>query len=232
MYILYIVFVFPFCLTRLTAFNSVFVWVPSLKQAAGPSADLPLGYIFSAFMVSMMIGSQLYNAICSYPPPNSKDSSLSLHAKLSSLVCAISALAFAISVAGKEEHSRFWAFCAFEACVGMYYPVQGMLRSTFIANEHRATVSHLSEGIYTVKLNLLLAFLALSSAFEHLCCGKLDNGGVRSQRQGSHFLRGYAGGLLNMYRVIHCSSRWDSRLRGTGRYYLNCRHVKAIEISK
>ena len=36
---------------------------------------------------------------------------------------------------------RCVAFCVFEACVGMYYPVQGMLRSVLILDEHRATVS-------------------------------------------------------------------------------------------
>ena len=54
---------------------------------------------------------------------------------------AAAALAFAVSLACKEnEHVRFWAFCAFGACVGMYYPVQGMLRGRLISDEHRATV--------------------------------------------------------------------------------------------
>src|SRR5258708_23177970 len=33
----------------------VFLWVPSLQEAGGP--ELPLGYIFSSFMISMMLGS-------------------------------------------------------------------------------------------------------------------------------------------------------------------------------
>lgn len=69
------------------------------------------------------------------------DSSLTVHAKFSSIVCALSALALAGAVGFKDERRRFWAFCLFEACVGMYYPVQGMLRGTLISNEHRATVS-------------------------------------------------------------------------------------------
>lgn len=122
----------------------VFLWVPSLQEASAtfPAVALPLGYIFSAFMISMMLGSLLYTVISSRSQPQSgSDSSLVLHAKLSSLVCAVSALALATSVRSKDEHVRFWAFCAFEACVGMYYPVQGMLRGSLISNEHRATVS-------------------------------------------------------------------------------------------
>lgn len=124
----------------------VFLWVPSLQEAASSATPLPLGFIFSCFMISMMLGSILYTTIVSINRSRSisasPDEPLVLHAKLSSLVCAVSALAFAISVVFKhDEHIRFWAFCAFEACVGMYYPVQGMLRGTLISNEHRATVS-------------------------------------------------------------------------------------------
>ncbi|KAI6097186.1 hypothetical protein F5141DRAFT_1149880 [Pisolithus sp. B1] len=120
----------------------VFLWVPSLQEASPtfPAIPLPLGYIFSSFMISMMLGSLLYTAICAWAPGSPTDSSLTIHAKLSSIVCAVSGLALAVSVRSPEESTRFWAFCAFEACVGAYYPVQGMLRGTLIANEHRATV--------------------------------------------------------------------------------------------
>jgi MFS transporter, MFS domain-containing protein family, molybdate-anion transporter len=154
----------------------VFLWVPSLQEAS-QSTQLPLGNIFSAFMVSMMLGSVLYTFITQTLPslfsnPASKihptnaaqgsgngttisalettDSangqSLTLHAKLSSGVCAVSALALAASVSGhaaEDETLRFWSFCLFEACVGMYYPVQGMLRGSLVSNEHRATVGRL-----------------------------------------------------------------------------------------
>ncbi len=127
----------------------VFLWVPSLQEhAAHPK--LPFGYIFSSFMISMMFGSLLYTAIVSQhqqqsasASKHSVESPLTLHAKLSSVVCAVSALALAVSVASSDERCRFWAFCVFEACVGMYYPVQGTLRGTLISNEHRATVSQL-----------------------------------------------------------------------------------------
>ncbi|KAH7909156.1 hypothetical protein BJ138DRAFT_1155970 [Hygrophoropsis aurantiaca] len=136
----------------------VFLWVPSLQEASPsfPSVALPLGYIFSSFMISMMLGSLLYSAISSYAPPATlaapNDSSLTLHAKLSSLVCAVAALALAASIRSDSEKVRFWAFCAFEACVGMYYPVQGMLRGTLISNEHRATLS----SLFRVPLNIFV----------------------------------------------------------------------------
>ena len=128
----------------------VFNWVPSLQEASIGDEELPLGYIFSAFMISMMLGSLLYTSVVTYlpaPPPTSnlrdekaQDNSLTLHAKLSSLVCTVSAFSLAISVSTSDIRYRFWAFCLYEACVGMYYPVQGMLRGSLISNDHRATV--------------------------------------------------------------------------------------------
>ncbi|KAF9479320.1 DUF791-domain-containing protein [Pholiota conissans] len=155
----------------------VFLWVPSLQEASPFASSLPLGYIFSAFMVSMMLGSLFYTAIVAHHQRKltratshtnghsngsvtsaKVDSSLTMHAKLSSLVCAVSALALATCVASRDEHIRFWAFCAFEACVGMYYPVQGTLRGTLISNEHRATLS----SLFRVPLNVFVVVSLLT----------------------------------------------------------------------
>ncbi|KAF7336264.1 DUF791-domain-containing protein [Mycena venus] len=131
----------------------VFLWVPSLQEFSLMGL-LPLGYIFSSFMLSMMLGSILYTYLSSA----STETSLLTHAKLSSAVCALSALALAVSVSQPDERLRFWAFCVFEACVGLYYPVQGMLRSTLIANEHRATLS----SLFRVPLNVFVVVSLLT----------------------------------------------------------------------
>lgn len=159
----------------------MFLWVPSLQEASKtyPGTALPLGYIFSSFMVSMMLGSLLYTSICAYSLPSTpatpQDSSLTLHAKLSSLVCAVSALSLAMSIRSDSERVRFWAFCAFEACVGMYYPVQGMLRGSLISNEHRATVSTHSHVLHVhgcpSHIVIILAVFFIPCAAQHLCCG-------------------------------------------------------------
>ena len=153
----------------------VFIWVPTLQESSLNPSSLPLGYIFSAFMVSMMLGSLVYTFVTAHwfrPAPASTlqkhtrsasvsslspqgNSTLMLHAQLSALVCAAAAVTFSACVSvgkGKSEqgeHFKFWAFCLFEACVGMYYPVQGMLRGSLIANEHRATVSTFHRGCVT-----------------------------------------------------------------------------------
>ncbi|KAH8830968.1 hypothetical protein DL96DRAFT_1595013 [Flagelloscypha sp. PMI_526] len=142
----------------------VFQWVPLLQEASKtfPTESIPLGYVFSAFMMSMMLGSLAYTSIVSHIfPPGSganSDSSLVLHAKLSSLVCAFSALALGTSISSSNEQTRFWAFCVFEACVGMYYPIQGMLRGSLISNEHRATLS----AVFRVPLNVFVVVSLLT----------------------------------------------------------------------
>ncbi|KAI0035795.1 DUF791-domain-containing protein [Vararia minispora EC-137] len=160
------------CLTQ-TIFEGsmylfVFIWVPTLQESSTHPNDLPLGYIFSNFMVSVMLGSLLYTFITVHWCKTSKHDSLALHVTLSSLLCGVSALVFAICVnTGKgrdsvRESTRFWAFCAFEACVGMYYPVQGALRGSLIANEHRATLS----ALFRVPLNIFVV-VALATGFSH-----------------------------------------------------------------
>lgn len=128
----------------------VFLWVPFLQEAASPNHALPLGYIFSSFMLSMTFGALLYGAVVSLNEPSpmadvsssshDDERTVAFHAKLSSAVCAVGAFAFIISTATRHERLRFWAFCAYEACVGVYYPVQGMLRGKLVPDEHRATV--------------------------------------------------------------------------------------------
>ncbi|KAJ7275665.1 hypothetical protein C8J57DRAFT_1177338 [Mycena rebaudengoi] len=131
----------------------VFLWVPALQEFSILGL-LPLGYIFSAFMLSMMLGSMFYT----FAAAKATDNSLLAHAKLSGGVCAVAGLALAVSVTQHDERARFWAFCVFEACVGAYYPVQGMLRGSLIANEHRATLG----ALFRVPLNIFVVVSLLT----------------------------------------------------------------------
>jgi len=157
----------------------VFLWVPALQEHASEST-LPFGYIFASFMISMMLGSLLYTTIL-YQQTNSNSSNdkndyddinikpgtlddnlIVLHGKMSSLVCAVSALSLAVSISCADERYRFWAFCVFEGCVGMYYPIQGTLRGTLVSNEHRATVS----SLFRVPLNIFVVVSLLTGVSE------------------------------------------------------------------
>ncbi|KAJ7809854.1 hypothetical protein B0H14DRAFT_2864972 [Mycena olivaceomarginata] len=116
----------------------VFLWVPALQEHSLLGL-LPLGYIFSSFMLSMMLGSVLYTYLVAISP----ESSLMTHAKLSSAVCALAALALAVSVSQPDERARF---------------LGGMLRGALIANEHRATLS----SLFRVPLNVFVVVSLLT----------------------------------------------------------------------
>ncbi|EKM48068.1 uncharacterized protein PHACADRAFT_132609 [Phanerochaete carnosa HHB-10118-sp] len=193
----------------------VFLWVPALQESSDPSEPLPLGYIFSCFMVAMMLGSLLYTTLTSVfgrasdpgaggaaAAAATHEEPLVLHAKLSSLVCAASALAFAVTIACRHDaHARFWAFCAFEACVGMYYPVQGMLRGSLISNEHRATLS----SLFRVPLNIFVVVSLLtgvSSARDKVLTASAVMLGISSIMTGAIIVNG-----LDKRRIAETAAR-------------------------
>jgi hypothetical protein len=138
----------------------VFLWVPVIEQKAGNvshhyGSSLPLGIIFSAFMCSMMLGSLLYSHIMRYSsggdpsaansPTQSRfistDPPVLLHGKVLGLLALLAAFGFGVSNFSSHLNVVFWAFCIFEASVGLYFPAIGWLRSELVPDEVRATVS-------------------------------------------------------------------------------------------
>ena len=127
----------------------VFLWVPALEIVTAKGTVLPFGIIFSAFMVCMSFGSLIYGIVSSSSSGGSTDSdsgsgpaesTVKRHASLASVTCAAAALALVTSALSTSLAIRFWAFCAFEATVGMYFPIMGTLRGNLIPDEARASV--------------------------------------------------------------------------------------------
>ena len=125
----------------------VFLWVPALEIVTAKGTVLPFGIIFSAFMVCMSFGSLIYGIVsssssggCSDSDSGPAESTVKRHASLASVTCAAAALALVTSALSTSLAIRFWAFCAFEATVGMYFPIMGTLRGNLIPDEARASV--------------------------------------------------------------------------------------------
>jgi len=136
----------------------VFLWVPALQVVSFSESDLPFGIIFSAFMCCMSLGSVVYG-IASQSP----GSAIHRHASLASVTCLIAAGALVTSALSVSLAVRFWAFCVFEATVGMYFPILGTLRGTLIPDEHRASFS----ALFRVPLNVLVTISLLTGAEDH-----------------------------------------------------------------
>ncbi|SCO27189.1 uncharacterized protein FFMR_00068 [Fusarium fujikuroi] len=111
-------------------------------------ANPPFGTIFSSLMAAMSLGSFmfLYTSLDA--------NSIQLSSRTIQLVSSISASALLATILLRDELSRFWAFCIFEICVGLYYPSMTYLKSRLFQEERRGRV----HGLMRVPLNLFTVF--------------------------------------------------------------------------
>lgn len=109
----------------------VFLWTPILDPAKPP-----LGMVFSSFMVSIMIGSSLYQILLSENFNSSHTLFLAVLLGLVSMVTCV------ISTHGDNSYVvlSYVSFLVLEFAVGLYYPSIGFLRSRIIPESHRASI--------------------------------------------------------------------------------------------
>ncbi|KAJ8904875.1 hypothetical protein NDN08_001389 [Rhodosorus marinus] len=126
-------------------FLFVFLWTPALQNAS--SSEIPHGTIFSTFMVALMIGSTVSDAL------------LKVFACELVLRTAfgMSVLAFLICALSERLETTFAAFLVFEVAVGMYFPAVGTIRAKLIPEESRSTIMN----IYRIPLNFLVMLVVL-----------------------------------------------------------------------
>eukprot|EP01113_Clastostelium_recurvatum_P043768 TRINITY_DN7294_c0_g1_i1.p1 TRINITY_DN7294_c0_g1~~TRINITY_DN7294_c0_g1_i1.p1 ORF type:complete len:457 (+),score=57.99 TRINITY_DN7294_c0_g1_i1:37-1407(+) len=127
-------------------YTFIFMWTPALQEEY--KLGLPFGTIFASFMVSMMIGSSLYDiAINHHYSPEQIGRVIYLTATLSLLVPYLTTSTAAI----------FISFLIFETCCGVYYPCQGTLRGKYIPGNSRAAIMN----FFRVGLNFLVVVVLL-----------------------------------------------------------------------
>lgn len=77
------------------------------------------------------------------------------------LVAAVS-MGFAAALASRETVVPLWGvmvgFLTYEACVGMYFPAIGTLRSKYVPNENKSVIL----SLFGIPLNLLVVAIYLS----------------------------------------------------------------------
>lgn len=111
----------------LTVFISL--WAPALGNAAkSTNVDVPFGYIFSFFMVSVMIGSRIY----SYLSKNLSDVAISSIIFLITFISMLSCGIFYDSVP-----ILVLSFNVFEIAFGIYLPCLGSIRSKLLPPDRR-----------------------------------------------------------------------------------------------
>eukprot|EP00531_Pseudo-nitzschia_arenysensis_P018348 CAMPEP_0116118030 /NCGR_PEP_ID=MMETSP0329-20121206/1887_1 /TAXON_ID=697910 /ORGANISM="Pseudo-nitzschia arenysensis, Strain B593" /LENGTH=565 /DNA_ID=CAMNT_0003611631 /DNA_START=66 /DNA_END=1760 /DNA_ORIENTATION=- len=128
----------------------VLVWPPALssiiRSSFGESAATPFGTIFSCFMACCLLGSVLFGQF--------QKKAVNVKHIMAGILL-VSTGSFLWSVSAIQAESLFGtiaSFFAFEACVGMYFPSIGIIRSELLPESHRCAIMTL----FAVPLNVLV----------------------------------------------------------------------------
>lgn len=147
----------------------VLQWPPAISSAVGTafggSATTPYGTVFSCLMASCLLGSTIFGQLArtSISTETSATAMLSVATIAMSIatwtVTTTTAASSSSSIAGGIQLAMITAaFFAFEACVGMYFPSIGTLRSKYIPDSHRSVIMNL----FGIPLNILVVSVFLS----------------------------------------------------------------------
>ena len=141
-------------------YTFVFMWTPALKTVAeieaeesgkeikGSTSDY-LGLIFAVFMVSVMVGSSIFQ-IFAAKRDNLYKIPLYMH------FCAFLSMA-TITTFLDNKPVVYVCFLVFEGCVGVFYPSYGVIKSEKIPEEIRSSVMNL----FRLPLNCFVVLLLL-----------------------------------------------------------------------
>merc|ERR1719183_2577827 len=121
-------------------FIFVFNWTPCLMEKDQPVP--PFGHIFTGFMVFCLLGTRVY----AYLSKSLAVEEIGLLVMLVSVACHLTVFLV------QNVQVRFVAFLAFEACVGLYFPMMGTLKGDIVPEDVRSTIYN----IYRLPLNVIV----------------------------------------------------------------------------
>lgn len=138
----------------------VLQWPPAISSViadAFSGSGTPYGTVFSCFMASCLLGSTIFGQAVKRNV--STESFASFMLALATISMGVATLT--ISSGGTFTMplaAMVAAFFGFEACVGMYFPSIGTLRSKYIPDSHRSVIMNL----FGIPLNALVVSVFLS----------------------------------------------------------------------
>lgn len=141
----------------------VLQWPPAVAKAVtqyfGPNSVTPYGTVFSCFMASCLLGSTMFGQLSK----QKVSTEASTTAMLSVATVAMGAATWAVKAASGSDAVNtlpqlIAALFCFEACVGMYFPSIGTLRSRYVPDSHRSVIMNL----FGIPLNVLVVAVFLS----------------------------------------------------------------------
>jgi len=143
----------------------VLEWTPALTaknsdKSNASAPPIPHGFIFAAYMVAVMAGSNLFKILIKKQSPE----------EFMRPVLIISAASLAVPVFFEGNQALiFTAFLTFEICVGIFWPAMGTLRGRLVPEAARSTIMN----FFRMPLNAIVVLilwqdLELSLIFK--CC--------------------------------------------------------------
>lgn len=140
-------------------YTFVFLWTPALSPN---DEDIPHGFIFATFMLASMLGSSFAARLMAKNSPKVESymqivfvvssASLLLPILTTFLVPPSNVKGGGISFSGCIQ---LLGFCAFEACVGIFWPSIMKMRSQYIPEEARSTIMN----FFRIPLNLFVCIV-------------------------------------------------------------------------
>lgn len=150
----------------------VFLWTPVLDTVE----KMPLGWIFSTFMVAIMIGSQVSSILHHRDFTHRRILTLSI----TLMVGSLSVAALATRQFSDDPHKRrviaYVSFLCFEAAIGAYFPTIASLRGEIIPEDCRASVMtwfRLPLNIITCLVLLATNIFTIDKSIMFMLCGLL-----------------------------------------------------------
>lgn len=136
----------------------VLQWPPAIAKAVsnafGESATTPYGTVFSCFMACCLLGSTLFGQLTNMNVATEKFTAAMLAVATAAMTLSTVSLSQPVfSLAALAA-----SFFVFEACVGMYFPSIGTLRSKYVPDSHRSVIMNL----FGIPLNVLVVSVFLS----------------------------------------------------------------------
>ena len=147
------------------------LWPEILQETVEQEENVPFGYIFSGFMVSVMVGSALYKSYTTRVDSGKTNNNV--------IACAV--MLFVATVAlfiPFFSQGHFWAtlvaFVLFEATAGGYHPCMGAMRTRLVPSDVSASMITL----FRVPQNMLVVTLLLSYKKESHGKGRATGSGI------------------------------------------------------
>jgi MFS family permease len=138
----------------------VLQWPPAIAgaiQSFFPSSSSiipPYGTIFSCFMACCLLGSTIFGQLAKMAVPTE----LFTVSMLTAATIAMSLATWTVKQSVMSLPILMGSFFVFEACVGMYFPSIGTLRSRYVPDSHRSIIMNL----FGIPLNILVVSVFLS----------------------------------------------------------------------